>query len=188
MSIGRTVSVLMLVLFSVSSGAAQEAVQANPPARVRLRLENAEQLVGTLRLVTPDSVSLETSDASLKRQKVTRVDTVTIPRIAIQQVEISTYRPGTVEMITGAVLGAVVGTAYVFRGHPGLPHIGQDEGDGGLLTSYLALEPLLYATPFAILGGLLTRTVVPERWAPASFAAAPYGAGGVRLVIRHQVW
>ena len=185
MLIRRALWIPFLSALLTSAGEAQEVIEARPPARVRLRLENAEQLVGTLRNVMADSISLQTRDVSFRREEMTRVETVSIPRAAIREIEISTYRLSTAGVVTGVVLGELVGIVYVFHGHSGLPHIGEDEGDGGILASYLVLEPLLYATPFAVAGGLLSRVIVPERWAEASLAAAPGGAGGgMQLVIR----
>ena len=127
-------------------------VHAQEDGRVRMRVFTPDSTyVGLLTSSTRDSLGIELGRGANARER-------RFARSELSRVERSLGRSAAPTAL-GAFVGVLAATAYVFAGHPGLPHF----GGGDELSAYI-VEAIVYSVPSGFLGGLIGWSETPERW------------------------
>jgi hypothetical protein len=139
-------TITLALLLSAVPALAQEN------ARVRMRVFTPDSThVGLLTSSTRDSLGIQLGRGVNARER-------RFARAELGGVERSLGRSAAPATL-GAFAGVLAATAYVFVGHPGLPHFG-----GGDDVSAYIVEAIVYSVPAAFLGGLIAWGETPERW------------------------
>ena len=157
--------VLMVAAMAWSDGVAQQPAAVQPGQRVRVRLATAAapEVVGVVRVMTSDSLTLE-QESGANAGTTTTIPLAGISRLQVSRGRHSTWGKGLLFGAgVGAVAGAIVGLAS-----------GNSEGLFNSPSFDAALGVIVFAPTGAVIGtvvGAMTRT---ERWETVPI---PLGAG-----------
>ena len=142
----RTLALALLLAAVPSLAHAQE------DGRVRMRVFKPDSThVGLLTSSTRDSLGIELGRGANARER-------RFARSELSRVERSLGRSAAPATL-GAFVGVLAATAYVFVGHPGIPHF----GGGDDISAYI-VEAVVYSIPVGSLGALIGWNETPERW------------------------